>query len=940
MDRCVNMSARQGLRMKGAISLETKKLIEGIKEIVKGYNEEDIYPVLQECNMDPNETVQRLLSQDPFHEVKRRRDKKKENASSQPPMDMKSRPGNPSRGGRGFVHMGRSSIRASYRPVSQDANSVKGSNTRENGTYKVANKSVSSAVTSTNESAMTRVSVSVTSSLPVSANGITSAVDSNSFSTHAVSTLKEHHNSATGNATSGNTVKAGISQNSVQNGNTVKAGISQNSVQNGNTVKAGISQNSVQNDVLPTPLTTAVPTKPTTKIHQTIALTPISTSGVASSVPDPVYVPSADGRLSVVGAIKRVVGTVGASRGTDTQPSISSTEVLQSCTPDHDNSANSHMEEQPSEHSAPTNDKAFDPKIQPPIGATPGLVGNTMLVSKQYTSRSQQQPVGSQKAIGHNMEWKRKPPNQNAFFPSSGVDGNSANSSGFTQNISTSGLPNSVTSEEKTTGVQDKLEQLKLNSDQDLIMPNHLKVSEAACLGLSFGSFGDYFGSNVKKDFNKEDSDKCPTPSEESQRTDESNEEPSSRISEHGSESSSEKQEASVNGVQTLSCSAAVKDECPPSSASQSDPSKQDPIVQMHPQHRPLENAPSYGGVGLMPQIMGSQYPYEASLSGPLEASRQPSIMVQPPYDPSTSYATVIKPVDGDARFSPCVGPVSKHIGNTGFLSAQGVPTSQEVGSSVSISSAVPTAPGTQMAGIAPSTVSFPQQQLHLFHQPSSLHISHFPHTYFPYAHQYLSPLYFSPPAINNFAGNFGYAQPSSASNFPLPSGASFPSAATAAVKYSLSQFKPIAVGGNTNQAGFPIGYTNYNTPPSAFSSSPANAGSRAGFEENKETNLYIPSQQVDGPAFWFRTPQNISGLQSSSYYSLSAQGQNMAFAPAQSGHAAYAGIYHPAQAGMTQNSPQLLQQSEQLAAAGSDNPQTASYQHSQAGQLNWNNNY
>eukprot|EP00850_Spirogloea_muscicola_P005281 SM000024S07743 [mRNA] locus=s24:104715:107718:- [translate_table: standard] len=34
--------------------------------------------MLKECNMDPNETVQRLLNQDPFQDVKRRRDKKKE----------------------------------------------------------------------------------------------------------------------------------------------------------------------------------------------------------------------------------------------------------------------------------------------------------------------------------------------------------------------------------------------------------------------------------------------------------------------------------------------------------------------------------------------------------------------------------------------------------------------------------------------------------------------------------------------------------------------------------------------------------------------------------------------------------------------------------------------------------------------------------------------
>jgi len=97
----------------------------------------------------------------------------------------------------------------------------------------------------------------------------------------------------------------------------------------------------------------------------------------------------------------------------------------------------------------------------------------------------------------------------------------------------------------------------------------------------------------------------------------------------------------------------------------------------------------------------------------------------------------------------------------------------------------------------------------------------------------------------------------------------------------------------------------------------------------------------VRDSAVWFRTPQNLSGMQSNSYYSLTAQGQNVAFAPTQSGHAAYAGLYHPAQSGVAQNSPQLLQQSEPLgAAAGGNNSQTGGYQQSQPGQLNWSNNY
>ncbi|XVF27381.1 hypothetical protein REPUB_Repub14bG0102700 [Reevesia pubescens] len=55
--------------------------------------------MLKECNMDPDEAVNRLLSQDPFHEVKSKRDKKKEGKDT---VDSRSRGANNlgSRGGR------------------------------------------------------------------------------------------------------------------------------------------------------------------------------------------------------------------------------------------------------------------------------------------------------------------------------------------------------------------------------------------------------------------------------------------------------------------------------------------------------------------------------------------------------------------------------------------------------------------------------------------------------------------------------------------------------------------------------------------------------------------------------------------------------------------------------------------------------------------------
>ncbi|CAH1448748.1 unnamed protein product [Lactuca virosa] len=60
------------------IPAASRKMVQSLKEIVNGVSEAEIYSVLKDCNMDPNEAVNRLLSQDPFHEVKSKREKKKE----------------------------------------------------------------------------------------------------------------------------------------------------------------------------------------------------------------------------------------------------------------------------------------------------------------------------------------------------------------------------------------------------------------------------------------------------------------------------------------------------------------------------------------------------------------------------------------------------------------------------------------------------------------------------------------------------------------------------------------------------------------------------------------------------------------------------------------------------------------------------------------------
>ncbi|PIA41471.1 hypothetical protein AQUCO_02200114v1 [Aquilegia coerulea] len=60
-----------------SIPASARTMVKSLKEIVN-CSDDEIYTTLKECNMDLDDTVNRLLSQDPFHEVKSRREKKKE----------------------------------------------------------------------------------------------------------------------------------------------------------------------------------------------------------------------------------------------------------------------------------------------------------------------------------------------------------------------------------------------------------------------------------------------------------------------------------------------------------------------------------------------------------------------------------------------------------------------------------------------------------------------------------------------------------------------------------------------------------------------------------------------------------------------------------------------------------------------------------------------
>ncbi|KAL0857599.1 hypothetical protein Bca101_062753 [Brassica carinata] len=85
----VSESRAGGNRVTGPDDDEERKVIESIKEIVGNHSDADIYAALKEADMNADEAVQKLIHQDPFHEVKRRKDRKKEEIVLVEPANVK-----------------------------------------------------------------------------------------------------------------------------------------------------------------------------------------------------------------------------------------------------------------------------------------------------------------------------------------------------------------------------------------------------------------------------------------------------------------------------------------------------------------------------------------------------------------------------------------------------------------------------------------------------------------------------------------------------------------------------------------------------------------------------------------------------------------------------------------------------------------------------------
>ncbi|KAH9567738.1 hypothetical protein CY35_03G040700 [Sphagnum magellanicum] len=892
------------------------EVVRSLKEIVEN-SDDEIYATLKECNMDLNETAQRLLNQAHFHEVKRRRDKKKEGGANKESADLRARPGsggNPTRGGRGGAGRGYSVTQHSSLEYSSGRG--KPFPARENGIHPsmLSSSGVSTPNSSTLHSQLQHSLAAGTISL----------------STPAQTQMSTAGKS--GNTLSGSSI------------HTFSPPVLQGAWGSGHGTMADILRSSGTPPIQPAPAQAS----PSPAVSQPFAVRhepPSEQSEFHSSSTDPVLPPLLDSQtLGAQDAIKHYVGTGGNQRpvgdhlsssvSVDAGPVVRSfppqvatptgvetdLEAQVTRTPSPPPPASLPlMQNLPAEEAVAVEDGGFNESQSQRTGGIgssgPGLGGSEFNGRSTYSS--QQQPVGTQKDA-------QVPP----------------------------------TTIEEMGRIVDSLQSLNMQYQHPVVIPSHLQVPEADRTHLSFGSFSADFGTIFATSFGIETDKSQVMISENTLAVDAPVEQP---IPSSIASPLSYAHQTEVTSVENL---AASNDEVVSVSPSEKvtqplELPKPDPVAQQGPHYPYPPPAANYAGFGLMPQLSGGQYGYETQDSQPPDFSRLPSLM-QPYSDPASSYYTPAfrTVMDGDARYYVPSSTTSKYNGSVGLMTGPNLQASQENGKVMMSASAPDGIPASQPGNSAQTAPSLPQQPLPMHAYAAQPPLGHFGN-YLGY--QYLPPNY--PYMHTTYQHNYGpsnnaYAQTTAVSSYPSTAVSAYPAGGSAPLKYSVPQYKPSVATGNDPHSASAISYESYTTTPSGYGSSSAGtASNHSGYDDiavsqYKDNSLYIPSQQPgEGSAIWIQSqqlPQDMGPTTgTSSYYNLVGQGQQSAYAHSQQpahNHihpgTAYGNAYQPSQSAATPNTYPMLQQPQALGGSGASNIQAGTYQQAQCSQQTWTNNY
>ncbi|XP_039032601.1 uncharacterized protein LOC120167749 isoform X2 [Hibiscus syriacus] len=820
--------------------------------------------MLKECSMDPNETAQRLLVQDPFCEVKRKRDRKKESLNNKDSTESRWRSGSQGRGSRG----GRGNFPPRYAAHETGVSKSSGPG-KDNGTNQVAEKgSVQSS--STSLETKTKESTMVTSPVPVMADGPTGVVAETSSAPARNTTNQHWENSSIVSYEYGSALSPAVAIN-----------------------KPTIAFES--GDM------SGPPAESPSGCSMSTTLASSSTICVSSS--DPVLVPSSDSHPpGTLGAIKCEVGGGRASAKPNavvpTERKLASANEISS----------TFMQGKMPSKSSGVVKNLPSASAQPSSAATHG--SSMSRPSSNYGSRSQ--VIGPQK-VGSNKEWKPKPISSNVGQGSGTAGTFDVPTSSIEANAHLQPVSRVLDSEEATSKLQKKLEELHLPQRQHVIIPDHIHVPESERTKLSFGSFDAGFGVTLSN-AGCQESANSPTPlSEPSQDVDETPEEQASSnqnasaTAEEGDYS--DHPQSPAHAPEKSSSDGGVSSSMPEYNENK----QENALLSGGHQYSVVHTPPNYN-FGHVPPILAT---IENPESQARDVSRLSSFVVQQPFDPATYYNQFYhSSADNDDRLSPFPsgGNATKYNGNVAVLPQQTSPTPQEGVNNLVLITASPTPVVTQGTGLMQSSIPATQQPFPVYGSAAGVHLPLYPPNYIQYAPFY-SPFCYPSPAIHQFINNGAFPlQPQAGIVYP-----SAPAAPTTGVKFSLPQFKP---GNNTSSSthiGVPSGYGPYGSAPAGYNpSSAATTGNSTtnedlGASQFKESNVYITGQQSEGSAVWIAPPgRDISSLPASSFYNLPPQSQNVTFAPTQVGPGSFSGIYHPQ--GVAAGVHPLLQQAQTMA--------------------------
>ncbi|CAH2053761.1 unnamed protein product [Thlaspi arvense] len=433
---------------------EDRKVIQSIKEVVGNHSDADIYIALKEANMNADEAVQKLIHQDPFHEVKRRKDRKKEDAVSVEPANKKKPIENVTT--------------EAKVPTQPEHNVRRGGYSRNIFPRNAAPRNAfprNPAVGSNKEFRVVRDNRSnpnVDEEMKHS-----SAQSSGSNISKLVATVdKKGSTGGLGNHRSSGAQDFGDDCNA----------------------SAYVKRRHAEIAPLHRPTRKEFSAGKQTAHGATLPSTN-SVLGVYLSSTDPVHVPSPVSRSSPVGAIRREVrgggfgGKPSENAGKDpsaTAGSLSGSSIRKSGTPNaYQSSAPASKIDQPSQTT--TRESALPrgvEKNRPLLNRQRGNRGS------QY-ARTQQQVGGHSKGVSQNKEWKpksiTKPVGHN-----DGVIETPTKSQACPAD-------NSINLETESAKLQDKLSHIHFSESQHVIIADDIRVPEAARCQLTFGNFGEEF---------------------------------------------------------------------------------------------------------------------------------------------------------------------------------------------------------------------------------------------------------------------------------------------------------------------------------------------------------------------------------------------------------------------------------------------------------------